>query len=155
MDGELVSSSPSDTTSNSEGGEADGPAPLRRFEDVFRQRFPYYLSIGMTEAQYWEGDCTLVKAYEEAEKMRRDRRNQEAWLQGMYFYDALSRISPILHAFAKKGTKAQPYVEEPYPLDQKQVDEKKRKQEKQKSDKGLRYMKNLVASNNHRFEERK
>lgn len=34
------------------------------------------------------------------------------WLQGMYIYDAISRLSPILRAFAKKGTKAQPYADE-------------------------------------------
>ena len=34
------------------------------------------------------------------------------WLQGMYIYDAISRLSPILRAFAKKGPKAQPYVED-------------------------------------------
>ena len=39
------------------------------------------------------------------------RRNYAAWLQGAYIYDALCAVSPILHAFAKGGTKPIPYLE--------------------------------------------
>ena len=155
MDGELVSNSPSDTLSDDVRGKADGPAPLVRHEDVFRKKFPYYLSIGMTEVQYWDGDCELVVFFREAEKLRQERVNAEAWLQGMYIYDAFSRIAPVLHAFAKKGTKARPYPEEPYPLTQKHAEDAKQRQEKKQSVKGLQYMRKLVASNNKRFEERK
>ena len=59
----------------------------------------------MTFEQYWEQDCLLVKYYREAEEIRRERKNQEMWLQGMYYYDALMRVSPILRAFAKKVKK--------------------------------------------------
>lgn len=117
--------------------------------------FPYYLSIGMTEEQYWEGDCVLPKYYRQAEELRQERVNQESWLQGMYVYDAIARVSPILHAFAKKGTKAQPYVEEPYPINKRLVEDAQTKKDKQKSQKGLRYMENLMAANNKRDNERK
>ena len=79
----------------------------------------------MTEEQYWDKDCMLVKYYREAEEMRREKFNQEAWLQGMYIYDAIMRLSPILHAFAKKGTKPQPYVDSPYPISQAGMEEAK------------------------------
>ena len=109
----------------------------------------------MTEEQYWDRDCLLAKFYREAEEMRKERVNQEAWLQGMYFYDALSRVSPILHAFAKKGTKAQPYVEKPYPITKKAESQEKDKQAQLNSQKGVRYMQAYMVSNNKRFEERK
>lgn len=35
-------------------------------------------------------------------------------MQGVYIYDALCRVSPILHAFSKSGTKPLPYVTKPY-----------------------------------------
>lgn len=70
----------------------------------------------MTERQYWDGDCMLTRAYRKAEKLRLEQKNQELWLQGMYFYEALGDVSPLLHPFAKKGTKAVPYRSEPYPL---------------------------------------
>ncbi len=109
----------------------------------------------MTEEQYWDKDCTLTIDYREAEKLRKERVNQEAWLQGMYIYDAISRLTPVLHAFAKKGAKPKPYVEEPYPIDEKSVEEAKLKKEKEKSQKGLRYMQALMVANNKHFEERK
>ena len=50
-------------------------------------------------------------------------------MQGVYVYDALCRVSPILHAFSKSGTKPLPYVEKPY---MSTFDEKKNKELKEK-----------------------
>ena len=125
------------------------------YTEIFYKQFPYYLSIGMTEEQYWDRDCLLTKYYREAEDLRNEKLNQQAWLQGMYFYDAMSRVSPILHAYAKKGTKAQPYVEQAYPISKKSVQNAKAKEEKAKSQKGVRYMQAYMVQNNKRFEERK
>lgn len=152
----MVSDSLSNDDSADEGSERGNrfasPFP---YTDIFEKKFPYYLSIGMTEEQYWDRDCCLVKFYREAEEIRRERVNQELWLQGMYFYDALARVSPILHAFAKKGTKAQPYVEEAYPINKKKMEDAQLKKEKDKSQKGVRYMQAYMVANNKRFEERK
>lgn len=109
----------------------------------------------MTEEQYWEGDSVLPKYYRQAEELRKERVNQEAWLQGMYVYDAIARISPILHAFAKKGTKAQPYVEQAYPISKRSAQEAKENEEKAKAQKGIRFMEAYMVQNNKRFEERK
>ena len=109
----------------------------------------------MTEEQYWDKDCMLVKYYREAEEMRREKFNQEAWLQGMYIYDAIMRLSPILHAFAKKGTKPQPYVDSPYPISQAGMEEAKTRKEKAVADHGKRFMEAFMVKNNQRFEERK
>lgn len=77
------------------------------------------------------------------------------WLQGMYIYDAVARLSPILRAFAKKGTKPQPYVDEAYPINKKTVEEAEIKKEKATAQKGLRYMQAYMVQNNKHFEERK
>lgn len=81
---------------------------------MFDEAFPFYLSIGMTYEQYWEGDSWLVKDYRKAYEYRRDEMNWQAWLQGMYIYEAIADIAPILHPFAKKGTRARKYAEKPY-----------------------------------------
>lgn len=70
----------------------------------------------MTWDQYWYGDVWMVGAFLEAEKMRIEKQNQFLWMQGLYIYEALCDVSPVLHAFAKKGTKPQKYKTEPYPL---------------------------------------
>lgn len=129
--------------------------PHFSYADTFYSRFPYYLAIGMTEEQYWDKDCMLAKYYREADELRKERMNQELWLQGMYFYDAMSRLSPILKAFAKAGTKAVPYVEEPYAITRKSAKENEEKKEKAMADKGLRYMQDYMLQANKQFEERK
>lgn len=83
---------------------------------MFEHEAPYYLSIGMTYQEYWNGDVWSIVDARRADKLRADRKNQELWLQGMYFYEAMGAISPLLHAFAKKGTHAAPYRAEPYPI---------------------------------------
>ena len=74
----------------------------------------------MTYDQFWNEDCELVKFYRKAAQIRQDLKNQDAWLQGAYFYEALVDAAPILRAFAKKGTKPIPYREEPFDLFSKQ-----------------------------------
>lgn len=70
----------------------------------------------MTYEQYWYGDVWMVEAYRKAEKLRLSVVNQKLWLQGQYVYEAICDVSPILHAFAKRGTKPIPYRSEPYQL---------------------------------------
>lgn len=68
----------------------------------------------MTYEQFWEQDSWLVKYYRKAYELRREEMNWQAWLQGMYIYEAISDIAPVLHPFAKKGTRARKYSEKPY-----------------------------------------
>ena len=77
------------------------PAPRFAYTQKFYDVFPYYLAIGMTPEQYWEGDCELVRYYRKAAQIRQDLKNQDAWLQGMYVYQAIGNLAPILRAFAK------------------------------------------------------
>lgn len=111
------------------GGESKGFAALS-YTEVFYNHLPYYLAIGMTPEQFWDGDCRLTESYRRADELKQRRRNQDLWLQGMYFYEALCDVSPILQAFAKKGTKPTPYSPEPYAVTEKQVKEKKERQER-------------------------
>lgn len=150
MDGELVNGEPS-----ADGGEgAYRPASPFPYTEAFEKKFPYYLSIGMTYEQYWEQDCGLVRFYREAEELRNERINYQAWLQGMYFYDALARVSPILHAFAKKGTKPKPYVEKPYAVTKGSAEQEEVQQEKANSQKAKRYMEALMVQNNKKYERK-
>lgn len=87
---------------------------MKTYADLFEEAFPYYLAIGMTYEQYWEQDSELVKYYRKAQEIKRDEANWAAWLQGLYVYEAIADISPILHAFAKKGTRAREYSKKPY-----------------------------------------
>ena len=115
------------------GGSGVEPASVS-YVEIFKQHLPYYLAIGVTYEQYWNEDCTLVKYYREAFEIKKRIRNQELWLQGKYFYDALIEVSPILRAFAKNGSTPEPYTSEPYPLSEKELQEKKEREAKAKYD---------------------
>ena len=62
--------------------------------------------------------------------MRQEQHNQMMWLQGMYVYEAIGDMAPILQAFAKKGTKPTPYPTEPYPLNAERKAQQKKNKEK-------------------------
>ena len=86
------------------------------------------MSIGMTYDEFWHGDVSMVRAYRKAQELRDKRKNQELWLQGMYVYEAICDVAPILHAFAKKGTKPEPYAKEPYPITEADVREREERE---------------------------
>lgn len=90
----------------------------------------------MTYDQYWYGDVNMAKAYREADKLRQERTNTEAWLQGMYIYDLLTRVGPFPMVWVD-GKKEQrtDYMPEPYlfgesrkdtpEVDQEEIEKKK------------------------------
>lgn len=126
--------------------------------EIFEHDEPFYLSIGMTYEQYWYGDPWLVVSYHRAERMRLRRRNEMLWLQGMYFYEAICDASPLLHPNAKRGTKAIPYREKPYPLtDEQTAEEREEREEREGKNDRLRaelFFKNWAESTAKRFEKK-
>lgn len=82
--------------------------------------------MGMTPTQYWEESPYLAVAYRKAYRLKREAENEQAWLQGLYVFDAFAVC--LANAFAKRGSKKQNYIEKPidiYPLTDR---EKKRRE---------------------------
>lgn len=121
------------------GSELVNLAPLHTYTyaEQFNSQFPFYLSIGMTYDQFWNDDCELVVYYRKANELRNTQKNQELWLQGMYIYEALCCVSPVLHAFAKDGTKPLPYPDKPYAISEKEIKERKEIIEKENRKKAM------------------
>ena len=99
----------------------------------FAQIFPYYLSLGMTPEQFWEGDPWLTQAYYQADRLRVQRTSEEMWLQGLYFHQAVN--ASLANVFRKKGRKPETYLEEPLRLIPYTEEEQQRRaeQERQKA----------------------
>ena len=70
----------------------------------------------------------------------------------MYIYEALCDVSPILHAFAKKGAKPTPYASKPYALTNEQVEREEEEKQRKLAEKGKRFMEAMAASINKKFE---
>lgn len=136
-------------------GSVTNHSPLT-YTEIFEEQCPFYLSIGMSWDQYWNDDPGLVRFYVKAHELRNDRKNQEMWLQGLYVYAAIMDVSPILHAFAKRGTKAEPYMSEPLPVTANAI-KRQREEEKAKThmeserDKFMAF----ASAFNSRFDEKK
>lgn len=126
MGNELVS----DSLSFENRGVDEPSASLISYTEQFYSHLPFYLSIGMTFEQYWNEDCCLVKYYREAFNIKRERDNERMWLQGMYIYEALCDVSPVLRAFAKNGTKPVKYSSEPYAITKKEIERRRIEKEK-------------------------
>ncbi len=100
----------------------------------------------MTPELYWHGDPWLVRDYIKAEEYRRERENYTAWLQGMYFANAIA--ATIGNAFLDKGTAPVEYPDKPYPLRQESEEEKKAKEELELQQAEL-YMRRFVDFGKH------
>ena len=68
----------------------------------------------MSSTEYWDGDALLPKYYRKAYRMKQDNANQQAWLHGLYIYDAL--MSALSHLNPNKNSHTN-YTESPYSFD--------------------------------------
>lgn len=85
--------------------------------------------MGMTYEQYWEQSPFLATAYRKAYKLRREVDNENAWLAGLYVYDAFAVA--LSNAFRHKGAKKETYVERPFDLFPLTEKEKKRREQEE------------------------
>ena len=125
MGGELVGDS---FSQEKRGGDKKVATPSITYNEYFEKAFPQYLAMGMTYDEYWNQDCLLTKYFREADKIKTERKNAELWLQGRYFYEAICAASPILHAFAKRGTRPHNYMDAPFPLTENESEERKERE---------------------------
>lgn len=62
----------------------------------------------MTSEEYWHQDPWLFQGFYQADKIRKRQMNEEAWLNGLYVYNAFG--SALATAFGKKKYQ---YTEKP------------------------------------------
>lgn len=88
----------------------------------------------MSWEQFWHGDPEIARFYREAHELKIRERNFELWLQGLYVYEAIGDMAPVLHAFSGKGVKPRPYSEEPHPITEKMVKERDEREKLSKAE---------------------
>ncbi len=117
--------------------------------EIFEECFPFYLAIGMSSAEYWSSDPSLVRYFRKAYNLKQEEINNNAWLQGMYIYDA---VSTALHnALRGKNTKAREYAKRPYEFENREKTEQEKAQEVQVAkDEALTWMENFVRINSNK-----
>ena len=122
------------------------PTQNKTNTEIFEECFPFYLAIGMSSAEYWANDPSLVRYFRKAYEMKQEEFNNNAWLQGMYIYDA---VSTALHnALRGKNTKAREYAKQPYNFGNKEKSEiEKAKEVEVEQEKAAAWMENFVRIN--------
>ena len=100
----------------------------------------------MSAEEFWQGDPKLAESYREAYKLERERKNQELWLQGIYFLKALG--------CALHGSDESPYPDKPVPLtDEERKVREQREQENANADFEA-VMMSFASSINQKFKQK-
>ena len=130
------------------------PSEPPSLAEIFRQAFPYYLAMGMTYDEFWNGTPSLVRAYRKAHDMKLHEKNYELWMQGRYIFEAL-RCAPLLVGFPEKGYKVPSgagYPEQPYPLTEQEAQEREIQRENENT---KRFIAQLEAESKRSLEKAK
>lgn len=92
--------------------EEDEQGVEQSFSDVLDKLCAYYMALGVPCDEFWNGDYTLLKYYADRHKIAVEQQNEQLWLQGMYFYEALNVA--LAQAFSKHSSAK--YPEKPHRL---------------------------------------
>lgn len=130
------------------------PSPIVRYGDKFEELCGYYMSLGMSYHDYWDGDNCMTKYYREAEEIKKERRNSELWLQAAYIYEALLDASPVFNPLSKKN-KPFPFRSEPIPITSSGSKKSEERKKKQMLENGKEAMRAMMAAFNERFKKSK
>lgn len=126
--------------------------------EEFDRMCPFYMSVGMTYNEFWQGDVSLTRFYLEAyrikEKREAEKLKWEHWEQGLYVYVAVEKLVPVLRAFSSVK-KPLPYPELPLGMEEdKDIVKEKEKQKKKLEAKRMElFLKNWVSSMQDKFKE--
>ena len=127
----------------------NSPTPPKTNTEIFEESFPFYLAIGMSYAEYWDGDPVLAQYYRKAYQIKQDEINYIAWLQGLYVYDAASTaLFNALRGMGKTKPPAKDYAKQPYEFKNKIKSEAEKAKEVQiEQEKAAAWMENFVRIN--------
>ena len=143
----MVTSSASDET----GGRRQQPsAPSFRYTEKFEELCGYYMSLGMSYHDYWDGDCCMVIYYRQMDELRKERVNSEMWLQAAYIYEALLDASPVFNPLSKKN-KPFPFRSEPFPLNTSNGKKSEELKKQKRLENGKEAMRRMMDVINKRF----
>ena len=122
----------------------------------FEKLCPAYMSYGMSYDEFWYKSPYRARFYLEAQKRKIKQQDEYMWVQGMYIYEALCKVSPVLHAFSKKGTKPLPYSEKPYLRDNDDLQSEEEKKQKEENERLLvkLHFKKWVKDTQKRFKKK-
>ncbi len=143
------------------GGDAPQQTGPKSYGDIFDEYLPEYMAIGMTYAEYWDGEFGTKRAARKAyairiknEQILADRQN---WYLGQYVISAL-KSTPLLVAGlnVKPSTQLPDYAEKPFleKAEEMKKEEVRKKHEEDQMKLAMAMMQAAFNKFNKRFEQR-
>ena len=102
----------------------------------------------MSLSEYWDGDSELPRYFLKSYKMRQEQINHEAWLHGLYVYDAV--VSALSH-LSDKPSSHKNYATEPYSFNAPKDDEAEKVEAEARAEV---WLKTWAAATQKMFEEK-
>lgn len=133
----------------------------KTYGEIFDEQFPYYLAIGMTPEEYWDGESWLKPAYRKAYEIRMKREQTTAdmqnWYMGQYIIKALQAV-PLLVAGlnVKRGTDLPDYPDKPFLIqaEEEKKEELRRKHEEDQQQLAMAIFQQFTMKMNKNIEKR-
>lgn len=151
MDSFLVTGEDSDELIDGYG-KSRKPSFSYRYTEILDEECSTYLMAGMSYDDYWNGPAEMVLYYKKKLKKERDYANFQSWLQGLYIYEAILNLSPVLKPFVK-NPEVIPYREKPIPLTKAEIDKMLEEQEMARVKANREKMEQMLSVYNRRFKE--
>lgn len=111
------------------GGGDNRLAPDSRYESVNEMLLDlcsWYMAIGMSRDEYWNGEVTAVIDYRKAHEKKILEQNRLMHHFGAYVYQSMLAVSPAYNFWSRKRDPL-PYPEEPIPIIEKEAKEQEEK----------------------------
>lgn len=124
---------------------------MRKYSEIFDECFPFYFSIGMSSAEYWDGDNSLPQLFRKAYVMKQEQQNHEAWLHGLYFYDAI--VSAMSHMSSNKNSHKS-YTAKPFSFTEREIEEEKQAKVEEAQAQAEVWMRNWAAATQKMFKNK-
>ena len=105
------------------------------YGEIIKRLAPDYLAMGMSLSEYYDGDPDWLEDVRKAHELRLKQANHDAWLHGLYVYNALKSVSPLFRDWVKDHTPDK-YPLEPFDLYPSKTDAKS--EQKEQDDKDLK-----------------
>lgn len=99
-------------------------------KEIFDELCPYYMAMGMTYAEYWQGSPRLAIVYRKKKEIEREEKNEWLWWQGYYNFVAVSTV--VGNVLKKKSSPALEYLKKPIEIIKKEEPEEIKKERAKK-----------------------
>lgn len=90
----------------------------------------------MSYDEYWNGPAWLARVYRENYILRKRDEEWARWRQGIYIFNALLAVAPVIRPFTKDA-KPGKYLDEPLPITKKEAREREEARERAGYEKAL------------------